>query len=324
MKKDLKNKRLNENMKIYWDKNYLAEQLERGNNYLDIAKENNVGKSTIQRALNHHGLTKANVKWTANEICLLKKYYGKTTNLTTIFSDRTESSIYHKANKLGLESGLRNRTYHVDENFFKKWTKEMAYVLGWMFSDGNMAPDDRMFRIKLSNNDIKILEKIKETIKTDSPIRVINQQVLSKEYTAKYAILNISNKKMCQDLNRLGCVRRKTHKFKIPNIPRKLLKHFIRGYFDGDGSITFNKPNTIKIRIVGANKQFIWSLAQIFKNEFDIPINHKRIRNIWQCEYYGDNARKICEWMYKDCGDLYLERKRTRFEEHLKKRGTYV
>jgi intein/homing endonuclease len=59
-----------------------------------------------------------------------------------------------------------------------------------------------------------------------------------------------------------------------------LLRHFVRGYFDGDGSIGFNKPNTIWIKIVGANKQFIYDLAQIFKDELGIPINHKKVRNI--------------------------------------------
>ena len=42
---------------------------------------------------------------------------------------------------------------------------------------------------------------------------------------------------------------------------------------------------------------------------------------MWICTYYGDEARKICYWMYKDCKDLYLKRKRERFNIHINLRN---
>ena len=304
-------------MKIYLDEEYLKRQIKQGKSYLDIAKDNGIGRSTVQRELNRYGLTKPSLMWSPDEIVLLKKHYGKTTDFKKILPNRTSSSIYHKANKMGLKSNMRYREYQKNEEFFSDWTEEMAYVLGWMFSDGNMAPGNRMFRIKLTARDIGILERIKSVLKTETPVRVTGK-------LSNYAILAVSSRRMCQDLIGLGCTQNKTHRFKTPNVPRKLLRHFVRGYFDGDGSIGFNKPNTIRIRIVGANKQFIYDLTQIFKDELGIPINHKKVRNIWKCEYYGDNARKICGWMYFGCEDLCLERKRNRFKNHLKKRGEYV
>jgi hypothetical protein len=260
-------------MKIYWDEEYLKGQIKQGKSYSGIAKDNGIGISTVHRALNQYGLTKPPLMWGPDEIVLLKKHYGKTTDFKKILPNRTISSIYHKANKMGLKSNMRHREYQKNEKFFSGWTKEMAYVLGWMFSDGNIAPGDRMFRIKLTARDIGILEKIKSVLKTETPIRVTGKPL-------SYAVLAVSSRRMCQDLIGLGCTQNKTHRFKTPNVPRKLLRHFVRGYFDGDGSIGFNKPNTIWIKIVGANKQFIYDLAQIFKDELGIPINHKKVRNI--------------------------------------------
>ena len=53
------------------------------------------------------------------------------------------------------------------------------------------------------------------------------------------SFLNFSNKKMASDLRNLKLYPNKsTTMFEFPDIPENLMKHFIRGYFDGDGSIT--------------------------------------------------------------------------------------
>ena len=235
------------------------------------------------------------------------------------------SSIYHKANRLGLfESKERPRKYAVNKAFFKSWTREMAYILGWMFSDGNVCSDRRTFRIKLSIKDKEILQKIKFAMKSKAPIKISTQLLPSKKEYRQYATLRINSKIMANDLIGLGCVPKKVNKFTIPKMPSKFLNHFIRGYFDGDGSISFNKPNTIRLRIAGSNKFFILKLSRIFRTCLGIPTNFKKTKKakrLWQCEYYGDNARNICKWLYQDCGPYYLKRKRMRYKNHLRMRA---
>ena len=100
-------------------------------------------------------------------------------------------------------------------------------------------------------------------------------------------------------------------------MPKEFLNHFIRGYFDGDGSIHFNKPNTIKLRFT-SSKYFIQNLQKIIKQILKIkPNKNWKYHNIWHCEYYGGDARQICHWMYKDCGELFLKRKKERFNRHI-------
>ncbi|MFH1785534.1 MAG: LAGLIDADG family homing endonuclease [Candidatus Micrarchaeota archaeon] len=310
-------------MKRYWDKKYLKKQLRAGKTYLTIAKENNISSTTVQRALNTYELTKPRYDWNQKELALLKRYYCRTSYPNLILPHRTLSSIYHKATRLGLKSSNHFRKYKINTNFFKKWTKSMAYLLGWMFSDGNMADDCRSFRLKLAIKDQGILYVLKRAMNANVPIRVHSQLVPSKKYYAQYANLRVTNIEMYNDLVRLGCTQNKVHKFIPPNIPPVFVSHFIRGYFDGDGSIYFNKPNTIRIRFVGSNRTFILWLATYFNKKLCCPFNFKKTpiaKKLWQCEYYGDNARNLCKWMYRGCENLYLKRKRKRFIDHLKKR----
>ena len=62
--------------------------------------------------------------------------------------------------------------------------------------------------------------------------------------TYKTVRVNVCNKKMCNDLFNLGIVSNKSLTLQFPkNIPNSLIKHYLRGYFDGDGSISTNGTN---------------------------------------------------------------------------------
>jgi len=298
-------------MKIYDSKEYLEEQI-KNKSYLQIAKENGISRSTIGRKLIKFKLTSPSEFWNEKEIQILKENYSNLEGVHLLFPNRTKSSVYHFASRIGLNRSIRKRYYDTDENFFKKWTNESSYALGWMFSDGNVAKDRRTFGFHLHKKDIKILKILKELMNSKHKIFLYGNA----------AEFRIHSKKMCGDLISLGCMPNKTFKIKFPKkLPKKYLNHFIRGYFDGDGSISFNYPNAIKIKIVG-NKQFIEGFRKkvVEMIKTNMP-KMKKMGKIWQIEFYGDNARKFCSWIYKDCDNLFLERKYKRFENHLIKRG---
>ncbi len=233
-------------MKIYDSKEYLEEQI-KTKSYLQIAKENKVNSSTICRKLKKFKLTNPSEFWTENEIQILKENYSNLENIHSFFPNRTRYSVYHFANKIGLNRPIRKRYYEIDENFFKKWTNESSYTLGWAFSDGNVSKDGRTFGFHLHKKDIKILKILREMMSSKHKIFLYGNAV---EF-------RIHSKKMCKDLISLGCTPKKSLNIKFPsNLPRRYLKHFVRGYFDGDGSIYFNYPNTIKINMP-VTKEFL-------------------------------------------------------------------
>jgi len=298
-------------MKLYNSKEYLTEQL-KTKNYKEIALENKVSIATIQRKLKEFKLTKPKgKKWDETELGTLKKEYPDNPDAHKLFSNRTSYSIYHKASRLGLKNNMRKRKYNVNENFFKKWTPEMAYVFGFFCSDGNVSSDGSNCSIHIHSKDTPILKEIIVAMDSNHPI--------SRYSNSSY--LKIYNKILCKYLIELGCMPKKSIKLQFPCIPHRFLSHFIRGYFDGDGSIHFNKPNTIKISFVGTSA-FIRTLQNKLNSVLKLKINPIRKKGVvCTCFYYGENARKLCYWMYRDAGELYLKRKKIRFDNHVSKRN---
>ena len=119
--------------------------------------------------------------------------------------------------------------------------------------------------------------------------------------------------KMCNDLISHGCVPRKSLKLEFPTtVPKHLLNHFVRGYFDGDGCATVankkQKTPQLRISFVGT-KNFLSSLAKILETNNKLhPTGKKKIAR--QLQITGNKkAGQVVRWMYEDA-EMYLKRKR--------------
>lgn len=297
-------------VKLYYKKSYLKNQL-KTKTYIDIARENEVSRQTIQRATHRFKLTNPSYSWSNNELNQLVNNYSTNRNIYGLFPQRTAHAINHKASRLKLKRLQRAGKYLFNENFFNKWSIETAYVLGLIFSDGNVSKEKDHFSIHISDKDVELLELINKLTKSNHPIEIRDHS----------AYLRIYNKFATAKLIGYGCIPRKSLILEFPNVPFKYLNHFVRGYFDGDGSIYFNKPDVIKIKIIGT-KKFLNKLQNILFLKLHLK-KHRIIQNgnIFFFEYYGNDARDFCLWLYKNNKNLYLKRKRKRFKEHLWLRG---
>ncbi|MEK6882932.1 MAG: LAGLIDADG family homing endonuclease, partial [Nanoarchaeota archaeon] len=136
--------------------------------------------------------------------------------------------------------------------------------------------------------------------------------------------LNLCSEKIYFDLNNLGCVEKKSLILKFPTseqVPPEFIHHFIRGYFDGDGSITIHR-NKIKSYQMKANLnmagslEFLESLKETF-NQLGLSSVTKiyPIGKIHVLSFSGNsNVKKIGEILYKDA-TIFLQRKRDKMEE---------
>lgn len=94
--------------------------------------------------------------------------------------------------------------------------------------------------LKLSSKDNNHLEKFKLFLNADYPIyHYISKCKIG--YGKSYSCLSVNSIHACNLLIKLGCIQRKTYTLKFPDqsifINPDLIRHFIRGYFDGDGSV---------------------------------------------------------------------------------------
>lgn len=128
--------------------------------------------------------------------------------------------------------GSWKRKYSLNEDYFKTWSNNMAYILGFFIADGMVARDTQM--ISFSQKEKYILKNIRYEMKSNHPI-------IKNKKTGIY-ILNLNSKIMRKDLIKLqGVMPNKAHQIKFPDVPNQFLSHFIRGFFDGDGFVTYEK-----------------------------------------------------------------------------------
>lgn len=142
---------------------------------------------------------------------------------------------------------MENRKYLVNDKFFNEiynWTEKQAYVLGWILSDGHISKNGNKIEIKLQKSDKKILEEIKNIIKFTGQIKIEKRNgtnLKSKNYQDR-AVLRFCSKEIKTTLNSIGYDNNKGRSMKFPSfISKNIVNHFLRGYFDGDGCISFSK-----------------------------------------------------------------------------------
>lgn len=126
------------------------------------------------------------------------------------------------------------RKFTVDFNFFENIdTEEKAYTLGFLYADGCIASTLNKIQFDQLEPQEDILFKIKEVMQAEAPIHTHK----GKHNRTRYRLL-VCSKKMCQDLLKLGIIPNKSLTLTFPTkVPQEFLRHFIRGYFDGDGCI---------------------------------------------------------------------------------------
>lgn len=214
-------------------------------------------------------------------------------------------------------------------NFFDKIdTEEKAYYLGLMYADGNnyighTKRKHYMIRLCLQERDKLIIEKFRDLIAPQHLVKLAKKKTDTQQ--AQYQ-LRISSKIISDQLTNLGCVPNKSLILQFPNyISNDLLRHFIRGYFDGDGC--FSKYLKYKnYYAFGASVvstfNFCKIMNDIFKKELNINFSFnqnkyiKRGNNITTELTMGGNHQvyKLMKWLYNDA-IVYLDRKYQKYKD---------
>lgn len=191
------------------------------------------------------------------------------------------------AKRLGLHRGnkVRFKIHTLNEDYFKSInTPNKAYVLGFICADGcNIR---RGLQIGINAKDKDVLEFIKIELEASNPLRYIKPA--RKNWSPKYE-LRVHSKELSKDLTAVGCPPAKSNILQFPHfLADDLVPHWIRGYFDGDGSLV--KHSSWRLSITAANKKFIEDLQTYINQRIPEPI--KKYRNKYNgC--YSLNTSKV-------------------------------
>ena len=197
-------------------------------------------------------------------------------------------------------------------------TEEKAYWLGFLYADGSVGSTDNRIELGLAEKDLNHIEKFKEFIGVPNKISYRPQ---TKSY--RYIFKSIPCK---EDLIKQGCVPKKSLILKFPTeqqVPNYLIKHFIRGYFDGDGWFS-NTSSCFQVGIIGT-EDFIKG----FLNIIEIQNKNNKIFTVHREDgakryvFSGLNdVTNFLNWIYKDA-TIYLDRKYNHYLDFINNGSKY-
>lgn len=253
------------------------------------------------------------------------------------FTDKNLKSWLYKTGKLkkkvrydGPDRRIQRTKGGLNVDFFKKWSAEMAYVLGYFSADGGMFINSGGSKyIHFVSTDYDLLRKVKNIVKSKHKIAL--KRKATGNWKTTY-ILQIGSQEIYNDLIKLGLMPNKEKRLSLPQVPNRYLRHFVRGYFDGDGCVSFGyykrknrktKIFTLMVRFASASKLFLKNLAKRISLDTNLKEGFlSRNGANFHLGYSKLPSIKLCRYMYSGVSKkYYLERKYSKFQKALRIMG---
>lgn len=225
-------------------------------------------------------------------------------------------------------------------------TEEKAYFLGLIYADGTVIDAvskdgkqrQKQLAIALQEEDGYLLEKLCQNIKPKKSITVAHTPNMKANWK-KRAVFKVSSDQICDSLIALGCVPKKSQVgMDYPAIPDHLNRHFIRGFFDGDGCIyaqevknrykrktdykisnSFARKLRKRIQLTSTSKNFLADCLFYLQKEVGLKgkVHWRGVkRNLVAYKMtieHKEDVESIKEYFYKDA-TIYMTRKKQKFD----------
>lgn len=288
-------------------------------------------KGANQLKTKTHGLTSdTNKTRDPKYMKKLAEEYGRTGDVATIaYREHINSAtLYYHFKKYGVSKG-HFRAHTLDEHYFDTInTFAKAYILGFITADGFVCKtsegnfDANRLVINISHKDRAVLEFIKDEFQCDYEIidYIPDDATYGSSMMSKLVVNSIH---MCKSLAKLGITPRKTGFEYIPKMNKKFFGSFIRGFFDGDGSVYYRDGGKYKtISFISASKDMLTQIELLLQNNCGVqtmPTFCKNgfrkdgtVKKGWSIRYNKTaEVATIAKYMYQH-NDFCLERKHLR------------
>jgi len=237
-----------------------------------------------------------------DELNKIKKEYKKGSSLTTLSEKYPYSRdvIGFRLREIGLNLDHTKQIFVPKKGLFEKIkTEKEAYYLGLLFADGYNNTD--RYVIELTLIDEEVVKGFMYFIygKKTTKKYIVRRGGYNKNGKPIYSV-RICDKKISLRLKKLGMVKAKSKILMFPKkIHKKYLKHFIRGYFDGDGSIWITKDKSkynykaFGFRILGT-EDICSNIGKYFCNNLHIPFSIRNNRTIKEMKICGNRQILNC------------------------------
>jgi LAGLIDADG-like domain len=212
----------------------------------------------------------------------------------------------------------RPSTYEIDSAYFATIdTPNKAYWLGVLAADGCVYYTQNKWRFQfiIAEKDQSWLLMFRNEVSSNHPVRI-----LPGGFGTPCCRFVVTNQHFCSTLLTLN--------FKSADILQRVAEalhpHFIRGLFDGDGSIRKERgtprptgyiPQTLEWALVSQSRELLESLQRVFVLSCNVALNKLSFHNnVWRWKVRGNKqVMRIAAFLYPEGEYCYLARKRALF-----------
>lgn len=237
---------------------------------------------------------------------------------------------------------LTNRRFDVNHSYFSVIdSEEKAYWLGFLFADGCVRKTHTGSQVvlKLSIKDESHLIKFKNNLNSEHKVSYYKNKTKTKKGVDSFSdncLIRINSNQLVNDLINQGCIPKKTFTIERPNIDEKYYRHFLRGFYDGDGNFFYSEKTKLSVvTIVCASKNFrdfiieviskIPNIGNIHEDDKKYTIKITNIFGIIEFLSYIYDDSKIELTRKKEYYEKYREYRRSVESNYCGKlRGGYV
>ena len=184
------------------------------------------------------------------------------------------------------------------------------YCVGIITSDGNLSSDGR--HISITSKDLEVVGNCRSHLKPDC---FIGKKSRGGSSDKKYFVLQFSDVKLYTYLVSIGLAPRKSKTIAYVKVEKPYFKDFLRGLFDGDGSISIfknklSKQAQVKIRFASASCTFLeWLKNKISHHTSTQGGYITNDSRVFSLNYGKSDSFKIIKFMYYTGVKFYLGRK---------------
>lgn len=229
-----------------------------------------------------------------------------------------------KENNIPMKICSDNRKYNLDEHYMDNIDcQEKAYILGFFYADGTNGTKGENIKFRNNIEDKDIIERIQQCFNSNYPLKYNKKRINKQNIFSNESVeINLNSYYLSSVFTKLGAPSNKTWRIEWPTWLREdLYQHFIRGYFDGDGSFTIlsKKSNTVRYKI-GGNSKFIIGLKDYLESLNFHPVletRHLKSGNIFQEVSINrqQEVKNFGDYIYRD-STIHLQRKYDRYYSH--------
>lgn len=257
------------------------------------------------------------LKW---DVDLAIKLYEQYHNASKVAKELNISvnTVIKRFKILGIQMDSHSHLKFDEHVFDKIDSEEKAYWLGFIYADGYVRTQKDTdkharydFELSLSEHDVNHLYKFDKFMKTNTlNVKIGISKYNGKEF--KRCRWSVGNKNLWTQLNNKGVVPQKSLILTFPTenqVPKEFQKAFIRGYFDGDGSISTKETSksVLSVQLIGT-QDFLEKVLEILNINANVHLVNSSSQKTYNISLAIQKGTDFLNQIYSNA-TIYLDRK---------------